>query len=704
MNCRIRIVLFCSLVLALPAAAQFAYVYPKPGTRYHQPFTNIILRNGAWLDEASVLAGDWITITGSKSGTHEWRARLSDDRRTVTIRPLTPFSYDEQVTVHVKSRLRKSDGHRINGLTFDFYTRPQPTPEQEERYRTTQIALYEDPDRFSAPQSDTEAHVEMKKQLPFDSLANYSVVQYGPTAPGYVFFNSKNQYYESNSNSVITMIENNGKPKWVRDLGVNGQDFKINHSGYLTYFDYNNYRWIVLDSNLKQIDSLQCKNGYEEYTNAHDIQWYPDNHVLLMAYDKQTIDMSQIVPGGHPQATVKGFVLQELDANREVVFEWRSWDHFNITDAVSTVILTNAVVDYCHGNSMERDTDGNIILSFRHLSEITKISRETGDIIWRMGGENNQFTFINDTGSPPFSYQHDARRTSAGTLLLYNNANYLNPQRSNVKEYLLDEVNKTATLVWYYEHPDVNGQMVYGRASGNAQRLPNGNTLINWGNLLLTSSGLPNFTEVDSAGNILWELSFDLPSWISYRAYRFEWDPCSRVTYHTMEAIVKFNNTTLTWEKPIGARSYELQYRPVGQTNWNSMFVTQAKVKFTNLSPSTTYEWRVKTICGNNPYRESGFTDVATFTTMARLGESETEPAFSIYPNPAKHLLYWKFVEEPKQPYRIRIGDMSGKVLLEHEFQPGDPQYLRISDLAAGTYLVYFLCEGQTRFTPLVIE
>ncbi|MCS6916306.1 MAG: arylsulfotransferase family protein [Chitinophagales bacterium] len=686
------------------AQAQFTYIHPRPDSRFHQPKTNIILRAGSPLDEASVLNDNWLIITGSKSGTHQWRARLSQDRRTITVRTQVPFNYDEQVTVVVKSRLRKADGSRLAGLSFAFSTRLEPTPEQQERYRTSQIALYENPDRFSAPSSEWEYEVQLKKELPFDSLANYSVTQLDTTAPGYVFFNSKNQFYESNSNSVITIIENNGKPKWLRDLGINGQDFKINHSGYITYFNYLNNHWVVLDSNLKPIDSIQCKNGYEEYTNAHDIQWYPDNHILLMAYDKQTIDMSQVVPGGHPQATVKGFVLQELDADREVVFEWRSWDHFNITDAVSTVILTNATVDYCHGNSMERDVDGNIILSFRHLSEITKISRETGEILWRMGGENNQFTFINDTSNPPFSYQHDARRTASGTLLLYNNANYMNPQRSNVKEYLVDEVNKTATLVWYYEHPDVNGQMVYGRASGNSQRLPNGNTLINWGNLPLASTGLPNFTEVDSAGNILWELKFDIPSWISYRAFRFEWDPCSRVTYHTMEAIVKFNNTTLTWQKAIGARSYELQYRPVGQTNWTSMYVTQSRVKFNNLSPSTTYEWRVKTICGNNPYRESGFTDIATFTTMARFGETDPQPEFTLFPNPAKHSLNWNLLDEPDQPYRIRICDLHGKSVLEEEFQPGDAPHLRLSGLVAGTYMVYYLSEAESRYQPLVIE
>ncbi|MBK6877832.1 MAG: hypothetical protein IPG99_15635 [Ignavibacteria bacterium] len=38
-------------------------------------------------------------------------------------------------------------------------------------------------------------------------------------------------------------------------------------------------------------------------------------------------------------------------------------------------------MDYCHGNALEIDYDGNIILSSRNMSEITKISRSSGNII-----------------------------------------------------------------------------------------------------------------------------------------------------------------------------------------------------------------------------------------------------------------------------------------------------------------------------------
>ena len=49
-----------------------------------------------------------------------------------------------------------------------------------------------------------------------------------------------------------------------------------------------------------------------------------------------------------------------------------------------------------HGNSIEIDYDNNILLSNRRSSEIIKIDRETGEVIWIMGGPLNEFTFLDE--------------------------------------------------------------------------------------------------------------------------------------------------------------------------------------------------------------------------------------------------------------------------------------------------------------------
>jgi hypothetical protein len=234
-----------------------------------------------------------------------------------------------------------------------------------------------------------------------------------------------------------------------------------------------------------------------------------------MSYDIQIVDSIESKSPVQkytmqPQTSnVVGVIVQELDYNDDVVFQWRSWDYFKITDATHEN-LNGALIDYCHANAIESDFDGNLMLSSRNMDEITKINRITGKTIWRLGGKNNEFEFINDTIG--FSHQHAVRRIKNGNITLYDNGNFHVPPFSRAIEYKLDEVNKTATLVWQYR----NNPDIYAPATGYVQRLPNNNTLICWG---LTN---PTLTEVRYDGTKVLEMN--LPQGVfSYRAYRYEW-------------------------------------------------------------------------------------------------------------------------------------------------------------------------------------
>jgi hypothetical protein len=190
-----------------------------------------------------------------------------------------------------------------------------------------------------------------------------------------------------------------------------------------------------------------------------------------------------------------------------VVFQWRSWDHFEITDATHEDLHV-PTIDYVHGNALDLDADGNPVLSCRHMDEITKIDRQTGDILWRWGGKHNEFTFLDDTLR--FSHQHDVRRLVNGHFTMFDNGNYHVPAQSRALEYEVDEVKKTARLVWQYRNtPDI-----FGFALGSVQRLENGNTLICWG---ATS---PTLTEVKPNGQPVFTLWLG-PNIYSYRGYRF---------------------------------------------------------------------------------------------------------------------------------------------------------------------------------------
>jgi hypothetical protein len=172
-------------------------------------------------------------------------------------------------------------------------------------------------------------------------------------------------------------------------------------------------------------------------------------------------------------------------------------------------------VDYVHGNAVELDQDGSILLSSRHLSEITKIDRASGAVIWRLGSRatQNQFTFVNDPRG--FSHQHDIRRLPNGHLSLFDNGNCLGPPYSRALEYQVDEVNKIATLVAEHRHtPDI-----YGAFMGNVQHREGGGTTIGWGG----TQPDPKVTELHADGSTALELGFGAPFTWTYRAFRFPW-------------------------------------------------------------------------------------------------------------------------------------------------------------------------------------
>jgi len=145
---------------------------------------------------------------------------------------------------------------------------------------------------------------------------------------------------------------------------------------------------------------------------------------------------------------------------------------------------------------------------------VTKIHRQTGEIIWRLGGANNQFEFINDELGG-FSMQHDIRAVGNNHYTIFDNGNMHKPQQSRAVEYVLDTENMTATLVWEFRGTEDNNY--YTHYMGNTQRLPNGNTLINF-----VRGSNPKAIEVTPTGKVVYEMNF-VGKFDTYRAFRFPW-------------------------------------------------------------------------------------------------------------------------------------------------------------------------------------
>ncbi|MEC7645881.1 MAG: aryl-sulfate sulfotransferase [Bacteroidota bacterium] len=313
----------------------------------------------------------------------------------------------------------------------------------------------------------------------------------------------------------VKIVDSSGLEIFSENWGMKGWDFKVNYNNKLSYFDRSSKGWFIMDSLHNEIDSVYAQNGY--VADNHDFLALPNGNYVLFCYDDQPYAMDTIVPGGDPNAIIEGLIIQELDSNHNVIFEWKSWDHFHITDNIY-LDLTSASLPFIHTNAIDIDFDGNFIFSNRNLDEITKIHRTTGEIIWRWGGSQNEFNFINDY---PFTHQHSIRSLGENKYLLYDNGNhsdqYIGVNLSRAVEYQLDTVLMTATKVWEFVHPD----SLYTPSISSVQRLPNGNTLIDFGNLQWLNLG-SIVTEVDQNNQIVFQLEYDNGGNL-YRAQKFDW-------------------------------------------------------------------------------------------------------------------------------------------------------------------------------------
>lgn len=459
------------------------YSNPVPDSRFHNPETGIIIRFDNLPSQNVILSSGFLTVSGSRTGIHPGTVYIGGEN-TVVFTPLIKFALGEKVFVEC------SFGDKYK---FEFYIKEKIPSVVFSSFQSESGPYY---------QSNPGWIADPDTNLP--GFPNITLNIYGPTAPGKLFLSNFRVFGQFSPFLIIK--NNNNSTFFARQMAANCYDFKKQPNGKLTYANYQKNKFYMLDTNYVLIDSFTTGNGYT--TDEHELQILPNGHALLMAYDPQIVNMELIVPGGDTAATVIGLIIQELDENKEVVFQWRSWDHFQITDALHEN-LTAHVIDYVHGNAIEPDLDGNLMISSRHLDEITKINRTTGNIIWRFGGLNNQFTRIGDPDG--FNYQHSIRRVSQTNVILYDNGVHHSPQYSRAVEYTLDEVNKIATLVWQYR----NSPDIVGIAMGSVQRLSNGNTLIGWG------TTVPTMTEVTPDKTKVMQLSLP-PAVYSYRSFRYE--------------------------------------------------------------------------------------------------------------------------------------------------------------------------------------
>ncbi|MBN1781388.1 aryl-sulfate sulfotransferase [bacterium] len=455
----------------------------------------------------------FITVTGSRSGTVRGVISVSDDRRTLIFRPSYPYQFGETVTVRLHPEF-KSVKQVESDVIRTFTVVPEIVRRLEENTAVPAPTLQKSsPVPVNSMNEDGVTvlnGVSVPSDFPFIDIS----VNQAPS-PGYLFCNNWN-WQGRTMYSLI--LDHSGAPVWYWRNNQDMRDLKVQH-GLLTMKTRGGYGGgghIAMDNTYTVVDTFFAPPGYS--TDEHELQLLANGHYMIIGLSYRNVNMSQLVSGGRTNAQLIENNLIEMDANDNPVFIWRSQDHYDVRDAINVDLTANSI-DYIHMNSIDLDLDGNYIVSCRHLCEITKIHRETGDFIWRLGGKNDEFEWI-DT---PYeiSWQHDTRVLPNGHLTVFDNGNTRWPRFSRALELKLNTSQMKATKVWEYRNsPDYSSSFM-----GNVQRLTNGNTVISWGD-----DYLPKITEVTPGGDKIYEMNFEQQAHC-YRAFQFEWQGNAAAPY-----------------------------------------------------------------------------------------------------------------------------------------------------------------------------
>jgi hypothetical protein len=339
------------------------------------------------------------------------------------------------------------------------------------------------------------------------------------TAPGYIFVAAKNgpgEYSPAQDGPLI--LDNSGEPVWFYPLQNEDEDtmdFKMQHyqgEPVLTWWEgthtgYGHGEYVIADTSYREIKRVRAGNGYRG--DHHEFIISPQQTALFDIYGKvHNVDLSPV--GGPKSGKVLEGIVQEVDIETgEVLFEWHSLDHVGL-DESSEVLPKNPKMafDYFHINSIEVDHDNNLLISARRTSTVYKIDRQSGEVIWRLGGKKSDFKMSQEARP---RLQHDARRQPNGTITIFDNGDAKFDDQSYGIVLDLDEDEMSATLLRKYPHPE--GKIC--GTQGSVQVLPNGNVFIGWGSN-------PLLSEFSREGELLFNARFP-PEVESYRALRFPW-------------------------------------------------------------------------------------------------------------------------------------------------------------------------------------
>lgn len=353
---------------------------------------------------------------------------------------------------------------------------------------------------------------------------------------------AKNGYYYFNLNNYIYKVSTSGDVVFYKTLDFidnvpGGYDFKrteVDGQVFYSYLntiapadkpllagvDYARACAVVLDQDYNEVDRIEVlkdEDGIIAPLANCQFMILGEKHYLISAYvGKRVYNFPDSVAHSKLGARVVANIVQEI-YDGQVLWEWDSTDYPELY-AMSEIgndyyNASQLWADYAHIDSIVIDpSDNNYVIAFRNLNAVIKLDRETGQIIWILGGRNDQYGLSEDQ---LFEEPYDVRLTDDGGVTIFDSGSQNTTaitRQSRVLKFYLDENQKRVINVEQYQFENN-----YSENFGSVQELSAGHYMIGWG-----KGETPNavFSEIDfNTSRVLFELCTSDDSY-TYRVYK----------------------------------------------------------------------------------------------------------------------------------------------------------------------------------------
>ncbi len=474
---------------ALPGAD--VDVSPAPETGTANPHTQISFlgRNVANVRDVSV--------HGSTSGEHAGSLRGYHQGDGASFIPKTPFDAGERVTV---SAVIGPSGRERNA-SFHFNV---DTP-----YPTAGVAEFPNP---TASPADYESFYTLPgAQAPImtvtvpdhDSTAGDILTTNGPGPGQYgpLIYTPQGRLVWFDRLSGGEAAEN------LSEQTYEGRRVLTWWKGNVLSLGFGQGEDLVMNARYQTIARIPGANGL--HADLHDFQIAPHDIAYITAFNPIRCDLTPVK--GARGGAVVDTAVQEIDMKTGLVrWEWHSLDHVGASESEVQTPADSTPWDYFHLNSIDPESDGDILISARSTWAGYLLEGGSGRVLWRLGGNRSSFKMGPGTS---MAWQHDGRVLANGELTFFDDGS--NPPihgQSRALRIKLDLAKHQAHLLSAYTHTD---PPLLAASQGNMQTLPDGNAVVGYG-------GVPAISEYSPHGSLLFDAHqpFDMSF---YRAFRFPW-------------------------------------------------------------------------------------------------------------------------------------------------------------------------------------